>query len=126
MGATDAEIAQAPRWRTAQAADALVSGLVGKDATAALKHLAQAKLDTSAAAIEHEPGESRRGARRPRQTVAMGDCSTRWPRSTASDSAEAEDLLTDLKEALTSDEYAVALEPHLDSALTQAIRLLGR
>ena len=40
------------------------------------------------------------------------------------DRSEAEDLLADLKDALTSDEYAVALEPHLDSALTQAIRLL--
>ena len=32
---------------------------------------------------------------------------------------KAEDLLEELKEALTSDEYAVALEPHLDSALTR-------
>ena len=48
----------APRWRTAQAADALVTGLVGKDATAALKHLAQAKLDTSAAAIKTSLGKA--------------------------------------------------------------------
>ena len=51
MGVPDAEIAQAPRSRTAQAVEALVAGLVGKDATAALKHLAQARLDTSAAAM---------------------------------------------------------------------------
>ena len=123
MGATDAEIAQAPRWRTAQAADALVAGLVGKDATAALKHLAQAKLDTSAAAMRRAWGRPP-GCSPPSTSRRNGRRSTWWPRSTASDTIQAEDLLADLKNALTSDEYAVALEPHLDSALTQAIRLL--
>src|SRR4051812_47831548 len=58
MGVSDAEIAQAPRWRTAAAAEALVSGLIGKDATAALKHLAQSTLDTSAAAIKTSLGKA--------------------------------------------------------------------
>jgi hypothetical protein len=123
LGATDAEIAQAPRWRTAQAADALVTGLVGKDATAALKHLAHSKLDTSAAAIKTSLGKAS-------GVLAALDQPSQWETYDAvaqihgEDQSKADELLANLKNALTSDEYAVALEPHLDSALTQAIRLL--
>jgi hypothetical protein len=122
MGATDAEIAPASRWRTAQAADALVTGLAGKDATAALKHLAQSKLDTSAAAMSKSL-ETAAG-------VLHALRQTRWEMFDSvahihdEDQPEANALLADLKDALASDEYALALAPHLDTALTQAIRLL--
>ena len=43
LGASDAEIAQAPRHRTARAVDALLSGLADRDTTSALTHLARAR-----------------------------------------------------------------------------------
>ena len=100
------------------------TGLVGKDATAALKHLAQAKLDTSAAAMSTSLGKAA-------GVLAALDQPSQWetvrrggPDPRRATEPRPRTLLADLKDALTSDEYAVALEPHLDSALTQAIRLL--
>ena len=118
MGVSDADIAQAPRSKTAHAAEALVSGLAGKDGTDALKHLAQAKLETSAAAV----GTSLRKAT---EVYDALDQSSQWETFDAvalihgENQIEAEKLLAALKGALTSDEYAMGLEPHLEAALTQ-------
>ena len=123
MGVSDADIALAPRWKTAQSAEALVAGLVGKDATDALKHLAQAKLESSAAAV----GTSLRKATEVYDALNQ---SSQWQtfdmvaQIHGEDQLEAERHLTGIKSALTSDEYALALEPYLEAALTQAIRLL--
>ena len=84
--------------RTAQAADALVAGLDGKDATAALKHLAQARLDTSAAAMSTSLGKAAgvlAALARPSQWETF-DVGGPDPRRATSD--EAEDLLKDLKD----------------------------
>ena len=122
MGLSDAEIAQAPRWRTAHAAEVLVSDLVGKDATAAIRNLAQAKLETSAAAIGTSLGKASGvvdALRRMQWQVfdaAARIQDERRPKSEA--------LLEEMTKALSSDEYAVALESHLDSALTEALRLV--
>ena len=68
-----------------------VAGLVGKDATAALKHLAAGQArhlgrGDGARAWRRPPGCST-----PSTAVAMGDCSTRWPRSTARTEPEADE-----------------------------------
>ena len=123
MGVSDSDIAQAPRWRTAQSAEALVSGLVGKGATDALKHLARTKLETSAAAV----GTSLTKATEVYDALNQP---SQWETFDAvalihgEDQSEAEKLLATLKGALFSDEYALALGPHLEAALTHAIRLL--
>jgi hypothetical protein len=123
MGVPDDEIRQAPRHRTATAVDALLSGLAGKEATAAVQHLAVARLDTSAAAM----GQSMKKA----ALVLRALKDTKWElfqgiaRLDDERKPRADELIEGVRKALAADEYHTALEPALSEAESAAIALLA-
>ena len=123
LGTTDAEIDEAPRWRTARSVEGLLVGLAGQDATPALLHLARAPLDTSAAAMGRSLAKAADLVR------ALKD--VRWElfegvaRLGEDREGEAQELMDGLRKSLMADEYVTALESRLDEAQTKAIRLLS-
>ena len=123
LGATDAEIAQAPRIRTARAADALLSGLLGPEPTPAVQHLARTRLDTSASAMARSLASTAGNLRALRG--AKWDLFDHVAHLDGARQGEAGDLLQGLRKAVEADEYVEALEPHLEAAETAAIRLLA-
>jgi hypothetical protein len=123
MGIPDDEIRQTHRHRTATTVDALLSGLAGKEATAAVQQLAVARLDTSAAAM----GQSMKKA----TLVLRALKDTKWElfqgiaRLDDERKPRADELIAGVRKALAADEYNIALEPALSEAESAAIALLA-
>ena len=102
--------------RTARAVDAMLSGLPGHERpTAALQSVARSALETSAAAMGHEPGTRADAVIRALRDTKW-DLFDRVARLEDERQAEARDLLQTLRKALEADEYVKALEPHLEEA----------
>ena len=119
----DAEIAQAPRHRTAQAVDALLAGLAGPDPTPAMAHLARGPLATSGSAMATSLAHASGVVRALR--AAKWDLFDGVARLDDDRLEEGQALINALRKALASDEYVENLEPYLDEAETKAIRLLA-
>jgi hypothetical protein len=123
LGASDAEIAQASRHRTAQAVDALLAGLKDEDATPALVLLARAPLATSGSAMSTSSTTAPAVQRALRD--AKWDLFDGVARLDDERLEDAQDLIKSLRNALVKDEYVEGLEARLDEAETKAIRLLA-
>jgi hypothetical protein len=123
LGASDAEIAQAPRVRTARAADALLSGLSDREPTPALQHLARSKPETSPAAMG--TGLARAAGMLRALRHAKWDLFDHVAHLDDERLGDAQDLRQTLRRAIEADEYVEALEPHLVAAEAKAIRLLA-
>jgi hypothetical protein len=119
----DAEIAQAPRHRTAQAVDALLAGLVSRDPTPTIDHLARGPLATSGSAMATSLAHASGVVRALR--AAKWDLFDGVARLDDDRIEGAQALINTVRKALASDEYVENLESHLDEAETSAIRLLA-
>jgi hypothetical protein len=123
MGMSDDEIRQAPRYRTATAVDALLSGLAGKEATVAVQHLAAARLDTSPAAMGQSLSKAASVLKHLQET--MWELFQGIGRLDDERKPRADELIAGVRKALAADEYNIALEPALSGAETAAIALLA-
>jgi hypothetical protein len=122
LNVADDEIAQAPRYRTARAVDALLTGLAGLDATPALECLAGAKVETSGPAMALSVARAA-GVTRELHEVKWG----LFTEIAQFDepSSEAERIIRGLREVIAADEYVQPLGTRLVDAQAHAIRYLG-
>jgi hypothetical protein len=124
LNVSDREIDRAPRVRTALAVDALLSGLLDRDPTVALQHLARSRLETSARAMSTSLARAAALVRALRDT-ARWNIFDHIAHLEDERLNEAQGLLQDLRKILEADEYVETLESHLDAAQVQALRLLA-
>ena len=124
LGSSDADIEKADRIKTAKCVRKLLVDCAGKDATALVSLIANAKVETSATAM----GRSLKSA------TSVLDClrSTKWDLFSGvahlgdDRRTQADLLLQDVRSALSTDELALAggLAAKLSDAENRAIRLL--
>jgi hypothetical protein len=124
LGSSDADIEKADRIKTAKCVRKLLVDCAGKDATALVSLIANAKVETSATAM----GRSLKSA------TSVLDClrSTKWDLFSGvahlgdDRRTQADLLLQDVRSALSTDELALAggLAAKLSDAESRAIRLL--
>ncbi len=123
LGASGDEISKAARVRTARAVDSLLSGLSGREPTPALQHLARSKPETSAAAMGKSLATLVDNLRALRD--AKWDLFDHVKYLDDERQGEARDLLRELRGVIEADEYVEALEPQLEAAGAQALKLVA-
>jgi len=122
LAAYVAEPAQAPRLRTVQCAQRLLTALARESGPELVAALGGAALETSEAAVAATLG----------QAQALDERVRLWPemllaiaRVADHRAARAQAIVTAVAEALASDEHAVALKPKLAELESRAIQLLS-
>ena len=119
----DAAIEQAPRYRTARAVEAMLTGLANQEATAVICHLAQTPLETSAHAMARSFADAAdviKALKEAKWDLLAGIKNLDDDRQTRSI-----DLIESLRKAIEADEYVMPLTHPLQDAQAEAIRLLA-